>query len=211
MTPHSKNMAKGVARAVLGCPWWPLCGPFYKQKTDNTQVVKTPWQYLGLKSIALLKSPLFWNLYCFTAHWKNVTSSETKCGCQHDNLVSSLCLAPCNPPLKNRGYAPMADTKTQENNNYNCGLTLHRQPNRLFPKNHFHFSCIVFLSLFFLFSTRHPAFKSQEHRFPTIYFKPVSWITFCLLLSILTKTYHFSAAVTEKHASCLSLLENILV
>lgn len=46
----------------------------------------------------------------------------------------------------------MADTKTQENNNYNCGLTLHRQPNRLFPKNHFHFSCIAFLSFFFVFN-----------------------------------------------------------
>ena len=93
-------------------------------------------------------------------------------------------------PWKILAMPLMADTKTQENNNYNCGLTLHRQPNRLFPKNHFHFSCIVFLS-FFLFSTRHPAFKSQEHRFPTVYFKPVSWITFYLLLSILTKNLSF--------------------
>lgn len=51
---------------------------------------------------------------------------------------------------------------------------------------------VLFFSLFFfLFSTRHPAFKSQEHRFPTIYFKPVSWITFYLLLSILTKNLSF--------------------
>lgn len=52
---------------------------------------------------------------------------------------------------------------------------------------------VLFFSLFFfLFSTRHPAFKSQEHRFPTIYFKPVSWITFYLLLSILKLTKNLS-------------------
>ena len=32
---------KGVARGVLGCPWPPLCKPFFTQTTYNIQVAKT--------------------------------------------------------------------------------------------------------------------------------------------------------------------------
>ena len=42
---------RGVAWGeFLGCPWLPLGRPSFEQTTDNIQVAKTPWQYLGRKS-----------------------------------------------------------------------------------------------------------------------------------------------------------------
>ena len=45
-----KDLHRGLARGVLGCPWPPLGRPFFEQTTYYIQVVKTPWQYLGRKS-----------------------------------------------------------------------------------------------------------------------------------------------------------------
>ena len=55
---HLQCSHRGVARGgVLGCPWSPLGRPSFEQTTYNTQVAKTPWQYLGSKS------------HCWKAHF----------------------------------------------------------------------------------------------------------------------------------------------